>query len=424
MKVDWNKKYNTIAAYACLIILFSAVVAFLFINSSSTILFIKKIITILNPVIYGFAIAFLINPLMVFCEKHFFAFVNRKKPRNALKRVLSLIAAFLIVTILISLFVSLLAPQIASSYKELESKMSDYVQAAQKWVSDELTNDNGSAISHWILSHIDVDSIVNKINGFIENSYDIIINITPHIINFISNVINQLKDAFLGLIFSVYFLFSKEKLCAQIKKMTYAFFERRRAARMVRVTRMTKDSFEGFIIGKIIDSIIIGILTFFVLMLCKMPFYPLIAVIVGFTNIIPFFGPFIGAIPSAFIIFIAEPTKCLWFVLIILIIQQLDGNIIGPKILGQKTNLSALWVMFAIIFMSGMLGFTGMFIGVPIFAVLYALLSEAVNKRLIARGKSRSLYKYYGHGYGTITADSPKKDEQTVSAKEDKEVKN
>ena len=407
MKIDWNKKYTTVTVYVCIVLTFAAALVCAMLNLDKIGSFVKGIVSVLNPMIVGFVIAFLINPVMMFCEKRIFAFVEKKKPRRTLKRVLSLIAAYLIVTVCIALFVYMIVPQIVSSYKDLETKLSGYVSGAQEWVSAVFDRDK-TPLPDFIMHFINVEAINDLVNDTIKNSYNLIINASPYVITFATNIINSLKNALIGIIFSVYFLYSKEKLCAQVKKTVYAFSKRSTASRMVRITRTTKKTFEGFIIGKIIDSIIIGFLTFFVLMIFKMPYYPLVAVIVGVTNVIPFFGPIFGAVPCAFIIFIADPIKSLWFLVIILAIQQLDGNVIGPAILGDTTNMSALWVMFSIIFMTGVLGITGMFIGVPIFATLYALFVEHANKLLIARGKSRRLVTYYGDGYGKILTKAKK----------------
>ena len=401
MKIDWNKKYTTIAVYACIVITFAVVLVTAAMHLDVVWGGVKSFFAVLNPFIIGFCIAFLINPLMMILENRVFAFIGKKKRRPKLKRTLSLIIAYIIVSVLISLFVYMVVPQIVQSYLDLQTKLSGYVTGAQEFVTNAFDKDK-TFIPEFILKFIDLDSLNTAVNDMIKDSYKIFIDFSPYIINFATNIINSLKNALIGIIVSIYFLFSKEKLCAQVKKTCYAFFNRKRAARMVRITRKTKRTFEGFIIGKIIDSIIIGVLTFFVLMIFKMPYYPLVAVIVGVTNVIPFFGPFIGAIPSAFIIFIVDPVKSLWFILIIFAIQQLDGNVIGPYILGDSTNMSALWVMFSIIFMSGVLGITGMFIGVPIFATLYALFVEYANKLLIARGKSRKLFNYYPNRYGRI----------------------
>ncbi|MBR4881298.1 MAG: AI-2E family transporter [Clostridia bacterium] len=401
MKIDWDRKYTTLTVYICIIITFTVALVAAALNIDVVWGAIKGTLSVLNPFIIGFCIAFLINPVMMLLENKVFVFIGKRTPRPALKRTLSLTVSYIIVSVLLSLFVYMIVPQIIQSYNDLQAKLSGYVTGAQEFVSNFFDKDK-TPIPEFILKFVDLDALNDSVNDFIKNFYKIFIDFSPYIIDFATNILNSLKNALIGIIVSIYFLFSKERLCAQVKKTVYAFFNGKRAARMVRITRRTKKTFEGFIIGKIIDSIIIGILTFFVLMIFKMPYYPLIAVIVGVTNVIPFFGPFIGAIPSAIIIFIADPVKSFWFIVIILAIQQLDGNVIGPAILGDSTNMSALWVMFSIIFMSGVLGLTGMFIGVPIFATLYALFVEYANKLLIARGKSRKLFNYYPHRYGRI----------------------
>lgn len=401
MKFEPNKKYTTISAYVCIVLVFAAALFLTVMNIGAVWGAIVKFVKILNPVIVGYVLAFLINPLMVFCEKKLFGFVERKKKHPKLRRALALITAYLIVVILISMFIALLVPQIVQSYYDLSARFDSYASGAQKWVSTVFDKDK-TPLPKWLLNLIDLNMINDAVNDLIKNSYNVVIEYSPHVFNFATNVINSFKNALIGIIFSFFFLFSKEKFFAQVKKTAYAFFKRSTASRMVRMTRRTGRVFEGFVIGKIIDSIIIGILAFFVLMIFRMPYYPLVAVIVGVTNVIPFFGPIFGAIPSAFIIFIADPIKALWFIVIILAIQQLDGNVIGPAILGDKTNISSFWVIFAIVVMSGVLGVTGMFIGVPVFAVLYALFVEHANRMLIARGKSRKLINYYGKSYGKI----------------------
>lgn len=401
LKFEPNKKYTTISIYVCIVLSFAALLVVGLMYFDTVLGAVINLIAILNPVIVGFVIAFLINPLMVFCENKMYAFVERKKSHPKLRRILSLITAYIMVLVFIALFVWLLVPQIVQSYNDLAGRFDSYASGAQAWVST-IFDKEKTPLPGWLLKFIDLDAINDAVNNLIKNSYGFIIEYSPYVLNFAGNIINSFKNALIGIVFSFFFLYSKEKFLAQVKKATYAFFKRSTASRMVRMTRRTGRVFEGFVIGKIIDSIIIGFLTFFVLMIFSMPYYPLVAVIVGVTNVIPFFGPIFGAIPSAFIIFIADPIKALWFLVIILAIQQLDGNVIGPAILGDKTNISSFWVIFAIVVMSGVLGVTGMFIGVPVFAALYAFFVEYANRLLIARGKSRSLVNYYGKRYGKI----------------------
>lgn len=389
------------ALYACAVAVFVIVFLCLILNIGTVWSVVKKFLVIINPLIYGFVIAFVINPLVKVFEKRVFVKIRDKsatdgkgdvtgiRSRKKLRRVLSMIVTYLIVTALLAVFVTMLIPQVAESYTELTGKMSGYIGDAQEWAKS-LLNDaqTGKGVAAWVIKRVDVEKLSENISGVISDSFDLVQRVSPYIVKFISSIIDSVKNAMIGIIVSIYFLYSKERLCAQMRKIQFAFFKDKTADNVLRVARRTSTTFEKFISGKLLDSLIIGCLTFFVLMIFGMPFYPLIAVIVGITNIIPFFGPFIGAIPSAFIIFVVDPLKCIWFIVIIVIIQQIDGNIIGPKILGGQTGLSALWVIISITVMGGIFGITGMLIGVPVVAVMYSLLSELIANRLLAKGRA------------------------------------
>ncbi len=396
MRPEWNKKYTTIAIYACLVIVFGVVCVAAAINIGAIWAGFGKLLSILNPIFYGFVIAFLINPLYRIFERKIFVFVHRDRPQDVLRRVLSLIASYLVVISFVAGFVLIVVPQIASSAADLESRMGGYVKSVQGLVDstlDAANNEHGAFA--WLFNLIDAAKLGDSINDLISQASSFLLNSVPHLTAFITALLTTVKDALLGLVISAYFLYSRDKLCAQIKKVTYAVFKKERADSIVGVTRFTGHKFERFIVGKIIDSLIIGVLTFIVLAIFRIPYPALIAVIVGVTNVIPFFGPFIGAIPSAFIIFISEPMKAFWFVIIILVIQQLDGNVIGPAILGDSTGLSALWIIISLLVMSGLFGLAGWVIGVPLFAVLYSLFSEFIKERLIKRELPISTVEYY-----------------------------
>lgn len=386
MKIEWNKKYTTIAVYVCIVITFGALIAFSIFNLGTIWSAVKKVISIFNPIIYGFVIAFLLNPIFRLFDRRVFAFVSKKKDRDTLRRVLALICTYLVVLIFISGFIMIAVPQIASGFSDLQSKMSGYITTTQDWVKNTLGGLRSKHGQNLLFKFIDVDQLVGKINEFINNSYKLLSNVVPYVTDFITSLINVVKNMFLGIVISLYFLFSRDKLCAQIKKTAYAIFKRETTDKMLYYTRYTSHKFESFISGKVVDSIIIGILTFIILSIFGIPYPALIATIVGVTNIIPFFGPIIGAIPSAFIVFVASPVKTIWFIIIILVIQQLDGNVIGPLILGDRIGLSALWIVISLLLMGGMLGITGMFIGVPLFAVIYGLFAAFVEKRLNKKG--------------------------------------
>lgn len=407
MKINWNKRYTTIAVYCVLVVFASLILISIILNMGNVTGYITKFLSIFNPLIYGLVIAFLVNPLMRFFENKIFSFWSQTTKNFKIRRIVAMLCAFVLVIAFIAMFFAVLVPQIADSYKELEGKVGGYVTNTETWIT-ELFSEDGP-LPKWLTDYAKDKELTKTLTGMVSDSTDVIAKVADAIVSFIIGIVVQLKDFLIGLIFSIYFLFSKEKLIANCKKIMYAFLSKKHVSKILRLSKITKSNFEGFIIGKIIDSLIIGVLTFFVLMIVGMPYYPLIALIVGVTNVIPFFGPFIGAIPSAFIIFIADPIMALWFCLIILAIQQLDGNVIGPKILGVNTSLSALGVMIAIVLMTGVLGVTGMFIGVPIFAVLYAIFYDMVDKRIIARGKSRNVDDYIGEGRGNLKP----KDEST-----------
>ena len=198
---------------------------------------------------------------------------------------------------------------------------------------------------------------------------------------------------------SIYVLFSKETFAGQGKKITFALFNTKTANQIIKDTRFISDTFIGFISGKIIDSIIIGFICFAGTSILKMPYALLISVIVGVTNVIPFFGPYLGAIPSTILILMVNPVKCIYFILFILVLQQLDGNFIGPKILGQSTGLSGFWVIFSITIFGGIMGVPGMIIGVPFFAVLYAMIKRLTNRLLLKRGLPSETNKYMNVDY-------------------------
>lgn len=383
MKINWNSKYTTIAIYACVISLITALLVFAGLNFNHIINWLSRLYRLSNPIIYGFIIAYILNPLVKFSEKYIFKFVSKKKPRKKLKRILSMLLTYMFMTTIISLFISIIVPQIVTSYNDLESKMITYVTSAQQWIEN-LIESSEFVMKQYnkLMEFIDIDKITDSLKDIIQEAYNLIKNVSPHILDFISMIINQLKNALLGIIFSIYFLFSKEKLSAQIKKVMYAFMRKERVDGILNFGRFTDKTFGGFIIGKILSSTIIGIVTFIILAIVDMPYYPIISLIIGITDLIPFFGPFLGAIPSAFIVFIAKPSYTIWFILIIIAIQQLEGNIISPKILGESTGLSAMWVVVAITIMGGLFGIIGMFIGVPVFAILYYIIKTIVDKRL------------------------------------------
>ena len=385
MNFKRNEKYASIAFYIFITVCACAAVIFCMINFRTVLSVLKKATEILSPFTYGFIIAYLCNPIMVFYEKNVFLFKKNSKKARTAQRALSLTLAIITVLAMIAIMLYAVLPQIISSYNDLGKQVNTYIENIQQFADSFVVQHSsallGTQYSNFseLLAAFDISFSFKDILNY---AYSMLETGIEYVIAYGGKLVCGVKNALIGAIVAVYLLISKEKLCAQTKKILNAFLSRRSYLNCIRLARYTHKTFGGFIIGKILDSIIIGIITFFALWIFNIPYYPLIAVIVGVTNVIPFFGPFIGAIPSAFIIFIASPVKAFWFIIIILVIQQLDGNVIGPRILGDSIGISALWVIIAITVAGGFFGFAGMLLGVPTTAIIYVLFKQHVEKRL------------------------------------------
>lgn len=386
-KIDWNKKYTTIAVYAFIVLLLLVMCVFLFLNYNDFGGYIKKFFSILSPVLLGMFFAYLLNPVVRFFENKAFAFVTKNGGRRRLARALSVTCTYVIVLIALAGFVALVAPQIVSGYADLSSNMSNYIKTIQGWLTS-------LAGTNEYISQI-VEKLTTYLSELLGRLSELITQLIPGITKAISSIITIIKNSFIGIIMSIYFLLAKERLCAQANKIAKACMSEKKYDSFIKNIVIADKSFGGFISAKILDSLIIGVICFFSMALLGMPYYPLISLIVGVTNIIPFFGPFIGAIPGVFIIFITDPTKALWFIVLILLIQQLDGNVIGPKLIGSSIGLEPVWIIVSITLMSGLLGFTGMVFGVPLFAVLYIFIKNGIENKLKEKGMPEDTSEYY-----------------------------
>lgn len=380
MKIDWNTKYNTIATYTFIVIC-SVIIFYLSISQLGILLNkISGAIGILQPFIIGFSIAYLLNFVLKFYENKVFEynFVKKAKLKENSKRALGLLFTYVTSAIVIYLFIKFVLPQLLDSLVGLINDIPMYINESTKFIDKLLLDLN---IEEQYLNLIN-----DNFNGLINYIIKFCTNLIPVLGGLLTTVASSIWNIILGIIISIYLLIDKEKFCALSKKITYAIFPITAANKTIEITHRSNDTFGKFLVGKIVDSFIIGVLTFIILTICKMPYTILISVIIGITNIIPFFGPFIGAIPSVIIILFVSPVKALWFVLIIFIIQQIDGNIIGPKILGDSIGISAFWILFSILVAGKFLGIVGMIIGVPLFAVVYSLIKEIVENKLRKKG--------------------------------------
>lgn len=391
-----NPKYIQISLYVFLTSISIILFALLCMNLDQVKEALDTVVGVVAPFIYGFIIAYLVNPIMMRMEKYVLRFPENSKIGKRIKRPLSVTLGMIVFLLLLAVVVGLILPQVATSFKDLQSKITDYVAAAQNMADSfvrefPLFNGQYETLSEFL----DVNEISADIKSIISNFSNLLATAADYVIAYGKQFVIEVTNALIGFIAAVYFLLAKERLISKAKKAAAAFLSRRHYVNLINLLRFTNRTVGGFIYGKIIDSIIIGCLTFILMSIFKMPFVLLISVIVGITNIIPYFGPFIGAIPSAFIVFIADPGMTVWFVLMIFLIQQLDGNIIGPKILGDSTGMTSLAVLVSITAAGGFFGFAGMILGVPAAAVLCVLFRQKTDSILRKKNASTDSADYF-----------------------------
>lgn len=318
----------------------------------------------LMPFIFGIAITFILLPLRNIIEKKWLKNTNWK---DKTKRRVSVFLSIVFLLGVIVLFLVLLIPQLVSSVQTLIGSMDGYLRTLEKFLSG--FNQSG------------------QYNGLLENLFTAfestirswtaqLTNFIPKIVNYSVSVVSSIFNFFIGLIVASYFMLDQERFVEQVKRVINILFSEKTKKRLYHVVHLTNRMFNNFIFGKAIDSFIIGIICWVVTSIMRIPYAPLVSFVVGITNMIPVFGPFIGAIPSIFIILFISPLKALEFAIFIIILQQVDGNLLGPYILGDSMGLPAIWIMFAILVGGSLFGIAGMFLGVPVFSVIYYLIRE------------------------------------------------
>lgn len=380
MKFEWDKKYLSIAVYSFLVLVAGILFFSLVLNFSKAMAFLGYLVKILMPFIYGFALAYLINPILHWFEDWLFPKVSKGKMGPKLRRRLGILCAYIVVLVCISVFLRVVIPQVGASLYGIASRIPEFLSTADEWV-----NSLVASLQSQNFPKEGFEKATELVEQVVLFFYGVLDKVIPYILDTTQKITSGVLNVVLGIIISVYVLTSKERFFAQLKKILSAFLDRDKVERLVKLAHSSHSIFSGFISGKILDSLIIGILCFLGMSLLRMPYAMLISVIVGVTNVIPYFGPFIGAIPSILLILFLDPWKALWFGVFILLLQQFDGNILGPKILGDSTGISAFWVIFSVTLFGGLFGFLGMFLGVPVFAVIYALFRENVEARLKKR---------------------------------------
>ncbi len=384
MKPDMNRKYATIAIYsfltvAALILFFSVIV-----YRDSVLKWINSLLSIMRPVIYGVVIAYLLAPL----DNRIGSLIrgmfknSKRKPSQKLVRIISIVLSYIVFGVLIAGFLFLVVPQLGKSLEEITAKLPDYYNTVYSY------------ILNLHIPWLDVSQNAAEFRDFLGHVYDFAKGIVPQLYSFFEGLVTEVMNFVIGLLISIYVLWGRTLFKKRSIKLMHSVFETETVNKITSFGAQANRVFSGFISGKILDSVIVGIIAFVAMTILRMPYTTLISVIIGVTNVIPVFGPFIGAIPSAIIILLVEPEKTLWFIIMIIALQQLDGNVIGPKILGETTGLPAFWVVFSLILFGGFFGVLGMLVAVPLCALVYKGIKDSAEKRLETKGMPTDTDEY------------------------------
>ncbi len=379
------------------------------------------LMTILQPIIIGAVMAFMMNPIMQFLERRFYPFVlKHSKSEQSAKKTSRMVCAILSLVIfagvIILIFVAVI-PELYGTVRFLVDNLGNQISGILDW-ANEIT------LGHFeknIMSvkNSGIEEMLQNALAWIGNYLDVgQAELISGITTGVMGVGKFFMNLFVGVIVSIYILVSKETFKGQTKKIIYGTLKVEYANVVLDVIRKANEVFYGFIIGKIIDSLIVGVICYVAMTILRMPYVLLVSVIIGLTNIIPVFGPFIGGIPSVIIIFLTSPMQGIYFLILVVVLQQVDGNIIGPKILGNSTGLSSFWVVFAIVLGGGLFGFPGMLLGVPTMAVIYYL-AQRLTRWLLRRKGLPEDTETYVHmkqvdaGTGELIMKTPEEEEKS-----------
>lgn len=372
MKIKWNERYTTISVYSFIVICLSIVFYHIVSEFSSFKINLSKATSVLQPFLIGFVIAYLLNFILKIIEEKGMSHFPSLKPKP--KRFLSLFLTYLVVALFVYIFITFVFPQLANSLMGLMHNIPSYINK----VSDFLENKPASEF----INDKYIETIINRLSEPLSQIMNLTTELIPRLGDILKKVASSISNIALGLVISIYLLLDKENFFGLGRKVTAALFSKKISTKILAFLDRSNTIFGKFVSGKLLDSFIVGWITFFLLTIFKIPYVTLVSFIIGLTNIIPFFGPFIGALPSFLIILFISPAKALWFLVIVLFIQQLDGNIIGPKILGDSLGISAFWILFSLLVGSKLLGVVGMIIGVPLFAIFYSIVKDTIEFRL------------------------------------------
>ena len=393
MNINWNRKYLTIAVYSVCAVIVSAIAIMIIFNFDSVMSKLSVLGAVATPIIIGIFCAYLLNPLMTKIEngplKKLSGSAEKKKRGQA--RAISVTLTMLAVLLILALIIIMVIPQLVENIVFIIGNMDSYINTIKEWLN-KIFEDN-PALVEFLGNPLDD---FNKFIAGIWKQYSTeLMGMVGNVATTVWAIIDTMKNVLLGLIISIYLLARKEMFIGQTKKFIFAFLKVERAQRFLSVCREASKKFLGSIIGKIIEAFIVAILCFIGCTVLQLPYSLLIAAIMFVFNLIPYVGPFIGAIPCTLLLLLSErPIQALWFIIFVVVLQTIDGNIIAPWILGDSTGLPAVWILIAILIGGGLFGMLGMLLGVPVFAVLYMLVKDFIEGRLRKRKLPQKTAEY------------------------------
>ena len=397
MKWDQDPRYRQIGLTAFIVIAASMLFYFFIFRMATLGSALEKVFSVLNPIIYGYIIAYILNPQETFIESLVYKMIHRAgwKPNKNAKKAIRLICTILAVAIAIFLIyglMSIILPELLRSIRSIVNNVPSYAETINNFIDN--TFQNNAELDEKTTSLI--TDYAGKIQDWFIKEFNPMVNSIANNVTYqVVSVVTFFRNLLLGIVISIYILCAKEAHAARFKRLIYSVFSIQTGNRILFSFRFIDEKFGGFIIGKFIDSLIIGLITYVACSLMNMPYTLLISVVIGVTNVIPFFGPFLGAIPSVFLIFVTSPIKSLIFIIFILVLQQIDGNLLGPRILGDSVGVSSYLVILAILIGGGFFGVTGMIIGVPCAAVIVAVMQSRILRRMKEKGLPGDLESYH-----------------------------
>ncbi len=395
MKLNWNQKYLTIAAYAVGAIIVSALGIMLIFNYDTVMSKLSVLSSAVIPILIGIFLSYILNPMMMFWEKRVFKKMSssKDKKKQSAARGLSLTITMLVVVLALVLFVVMVIPQLIENIVAIFSNMDSYIATVRDFLNK--TFENNPMILEFIGNPL--DDFTKFISDIWQSYSDELLGFAGNVASGIWTVLSAMYNVIIGLIISIYLLAKKEMFIGQTKKLIFSCMKVSTAQRFLAVCREASKKFLGSIMGKIIEAFIVAAIAFIGCSIMGMPYSLLIAVIMFVFNLIPFVGPIIGLIPTTLLLLLSEtPIMALWYLIFMIILQNVDGNIIAPWILGDSTGLPAVWILIAILLGGALFGVLGMFLGVPVCAVVYMLFKEFVEGRLRKKKLPRHTNDYVG----------------------------